>query len=194
LSQQGPNLDALLHRLAECPEDFLVQPHQAKKDGVHVDALVFDLLSDLGMEDIPLSDLAAFRSNRKARRGSIRLALVGCWLLHDSWFRGRGDLGPAALQWLRDGLVELAELVTPETVVADADRREELVRACLAALKVRPAGETKAQAKDRLKSLSSVERARVIRATRAKHERARRLREEMEAERAREAAARYTRE
>ncbi|MGC4122278.1 MAG: hypothetical protein QM765_48385 [Myxococcales bacterium] len=61
----------------------------------------------------------------------------------------------------------------------------------LAALGVLPRGESTAQASDRLKSLGSVERAKVIREMRAKEEAARKLREQMAAEAARQAAARY---
>jgi hypothetical protein len=47
-------------------------------------------------------------------------------------------------------------------LVAGTDRREELARLCLRALGLRPAGETAAQAEDRLATLNSVERRRVL--------------------------------
>jgi hypothetical protein len=57
-----------------------------------------------------------------------------------------------------------------------------------------PAGESANQAADRLQTLSSVERARVIQQTLAQQERARKIREEMQRKEALEAAARANRE
>ena len=61
----------------------------------------------------------------------------------------------------------------------DPDRREELARLCLKDLGLRPAGESLAQAQDRLNTLSSVERQRVIGAARQAEERTRAIRAEM---------------
>jgi hypothetical protein len=96
--------------------------------------------------------------------------------------------------WLATGLGPVSALVSADLFVADPDRREELARSLVAALALVPEGETPEQAADRLKAISSVERARIIEQTRARQERARKLREQMEAERAREAAARCTSE
>jgi hypothetical protein len=105
-----------------------------------------------------------------------------------------GGLGLAVRRWLLEGLPPLAAVVASELFVSDGDRREELARALLDALGLLPAGETQAQSADRLRALSSVERARVIEATRAQQQRARELREQMVSERARQAAARYSSE
>lgn len=89
---------------------------------------------------------------------------------------------------------ELAALVSADVFVTDPDRREELVRLCLAALGLRPEAESEAQALDRLTTLSSVKREKVIRATKEHLERARQLREAMRRKEAEEAAAKATRE
>jgi hypothetical protein len=78
--------------------------------------------------------------------------------------------------------------------VSDPERREELVRLCLAALGLRPAGETEVQAQDRLTASSSVERERVVRATKTQLQHARQVREAMRRKAAEEAAAREIRE
>ncbi len=86
------------------------------------------------------------------------------------------------------GLDELAELVKAPQLIADSDRREELSRLCLKALDLRPAGETAAQAQDRLTTLNTAERQRVVAAARAAEERARQIREAMAKKAAEEAA------
>jgi hypothetical protein len=190
---EGPRVEALTRRLAECPPELLAEPRcEGRPEGIHVAAVVSDLLEELGAP-APLDDGAAARWERAGakERNLLRLTLVACWLSHDPWLRDAGRFAPAVEAWLAGGLAPLATLVSAEQFVADPDRREELCRLLLAALGVPPAGETAVQAADRLTELGSVERARVIRDTRAQQERGRKLREAMEAERARQAAARY---
>ena len=47
---RGPTLDALTHRLAECPPELLDEPRHGRRDGVHVDAVVWDVLVELVAE------------------------------------------------------------------------------------------------------------------------------------------------
>jgi hypothetical protein len=192
----GLRVDALTRRLAECPLEFLAEPRLtgAGPGGIHVAAVVSDLLADLGAPG-PLGEAQAARWERArpADRNLHRLTLVACWLAHDDAFREARCHAPVET-WLAQGLSPLARLVAADVFVTDPDRREELARSLLAALGLVPAGETPAQASDRLKELSSVERAQVISDTRAQQARARTLREKMEAERARQAAARYSSE
>jgi hypothetical protein len=194
MTREGPVLDRLTHRLAECPPDFLAAPRAASEDGVHVKAVVHDVALALGGPAPVADDLHAFGPPGENSPRSLSLVLVACWLLHDDWFTARGDLAGPALAWLQSGLGALSALVAPRTFVSDPDRREELARLCLAALGLRPEGETEAQADDRLRTLDSIERARLLRDTRAQQERARQLREAMKKKEAAEAAAKVTRE
>jgi hypothetical protein len=157
-----------------------------------------DLLRDLGGTPTA-KDAAAFRGARPADRNRLRTALVAAWLLHDPWFRERpiprarrSKLAAAALRLLASGLDEVAALVQAKEFTTDPDRREELARLCLAALGLRPAGETAAQAEDRLRTFSSVERARVLREARAAEERARQVREAMASQAAEESSPSYS--
>ena len=95
---------------------------------------------------------------------------------------------------MAEGLQSLAALVTPNEFVADPDRREELVRLCLAQLGLRPQGESPAQSKDRMTALDSVERVRVLRDTQEAEARAQEVRKMMAKRAAEEAAAKATRE
>jgi hypothetical protein len=197
MNEEGPVLEALTHRLAECPADFLAEPKGPKSGAVHTDAVVYDLIRDLGGDPLTKEQLAPFefaREKDKEARNRLKVILVACWLLHDGWFRYRGRFAEAAYKLLASGLDELASMVQSQMLVTDPDRREELARLCLRALELRPAGETIAQAQDRLSTLDSVERARVIKEARAAEERARKIREEMARKAAEEAAAAYGRE
>jgi hypothetical protein len=89
---------------------------------------------------------------------------------------------------------ELAIQCAARKFVADPDRREELARLALARLGFRPAGETLAQAQDRLTTLNSTERARVMKASRAAEERARQIREALVRKAAEESADKFSRE
>src|SRR5207247_7353673 len=89
---------------------------------------------------------------------------------------------------------ELAPQVAARKFVTDPDRREELVRVALARLGFRPAGETLAQAQDRLTTLNSAERARVMKAAQAGDQRARQIREALARKAAQESGDKWTRE
>jgi len=190
----GPALDILTRRLAECPGDLLGEPRIGGQGSVHVEALVYDTIRDLGGTVDSPRDLDRYRSAESNRRNELRLVMLCTWLLHDSWFVAARRYAPQARELFDSGLTELAALVNAEKFVSDPDRREELVRLCLAALDLRPAGESESHAEDRLKTLNSVERVRLIRATQESQMRARKLREEMRRKKAAEAAAKASRE
>ena len=195
MNQEGPLLETLTRRLAECPADFLAEPRIGKSGAVHVPAVVSDLLRDLGGEPLTQPRVAAFQSGgAKHDRNRLRLVLVACWLLHDPWFQERKQFAELAHQFLSAGLPELAAVVPASSCVTDPDRREELARVCLKSLGLRPAGESIAQAQDRLATLNTAERQRVIKAAREAEERARQIREAMAREAAYEAQMKATRE
>ena len=88
----------------------------------------------------------------------------------------------------------MTELIQAPLFVSDPERREELARLALKALGLRPAGETGVEAQDRLTTVSSVERRRVILGTRNAQRRAAEIREAMRKKAAEEAAAKASRE
>jgi hypothetical protein len=114
--------------------------------------------------------------------------------LAEDWFRGARLDKAALLALLGQGARELAEHVAVEKFVTDVERREELARFTLTRLGFRPQGESRAQAEDRLSSLSAAERARVLKAARDAEERARAVREALARKAAEESADKYTRE
>lgn len=176
----GPSIDDLTRHLAECPPEFLMEPGP---EGIHTDAVVYDTLLLLGHPTVPR--LAP------PERAIARITLILCWLLYHPWFREFRP-GRQAEILLLELPHELGQVVDAEKLVTDPDRREELARLTLYRLNATPLGETPEHAADRLQAISSVERARVLRETQAQFEHARRIREAMASERAREAASRYT--
>jgi hypothetical protein len=196
MPQPGPPIELLTRRLAETPSEFL-SPVLAKESGaVNLAAIVSDLIADLGGEPLPAEMAKRFEAREKARDDELRLVLIASWLLHDRWFTDQRRFAPGALSFLSNGLAAAAKLVKPAKFVSDPDRREELARMCLAALDLVPAGESEIVARDRLTTLSSVERQRVIAETRRAQEeqRRRKIEEEMARQKAAEAAPAWGRE
>ena len=215
MEREGPVLESLTRRLAETPQDFLAEPRIGSRGKVETAAVIGDLLRQLGSDATadqlkvfvslhpPLTPVdSALYGERNSRslavahldRNRFAVALILCWLLADDWFKqARLDL-QRLLRLLGNDAIELAAQTASNRFVTDPDRREELVRVTLAKLGFRPAGETLAQAQDRLTTLNSAERARVMQAARAAEERARQIREALAKKAAEESADKWTRE
>jgi hypothetical protein len=191
MKQEGPLLESLMRRLAETPDDFLLEPRIGAHGVIHVPAVVADLLRDLGGAGLDAKDAKTFESGERDR---LTLILIASWLLHHEFFVQAQSFADGVLSFLTSGLDEVAGLVDPKQFVSDPDRREELARRVLRGLDLRPAGESAKQATDRLNTLDSVERIRILRDTRAAQERIRKIQEAMQKKAAEEAAAAYGRE
>ena len=191
--REGPELEVLLQRVAQTPQDFLAEPALAGRPGVQVPAVVGDLCRMLGQ---PLSDaaLAGFASGAKSERNRLAVTLLVSWVLAEPRLRSAAESGEALAELLLGGAAELAQFTPSARFVSDPDRREELVRFVLARLGLRPARESVAQAQDRLTSLSAAERSRVLAAARVAEERARKIREQLARKAAQESADKWTRE
>jgi hypothetical protein len=138
-------------------------------------------------------EAARLVSRFQARTASHRgLVAVMVWLLHDPWFVSRPELLEPMCDLVCDARLErLSELVPAESFAQDPDRREELARFCLSELGYRPLGESVEQAADRLATLDTVERDRVLTAMLASEKRTREIREAMAEAKAMESASRY---
>ncbi len=202
MNSDGPQLESMMHRLSECPIEF-IETCIAPGGLTQVFAIVSDHFRALGSANPmtaegwsknPFGQIAK-SSNAPAANDLARywgLIGVATWLLHDEWFRARPALGLKSWEWLNsDSLKELAEIIRPEHFVQDPDRREELVRLCLSTMDLRPLGESIEQALDRKQTLDSVERQRILRDTAEQERRAREVREAMAKKRAIESASRY---
>ena len=194
MEHEGPLLESLTHRLAETPVDFLSDPRIGRSGQIHVAAVVGDLLSLLGDSPAKFSLGRYAGSDARRDRNWLAVALLLCWLLADEWFRQAKLKASDVLRLLETEAAELAAQTAAKRFVTDPDRREELARLTLARLGFRPSGETVAQAQDRLTTLNSTERARVMHASRTAEERARKIREALVKKAAEESADKFTRE
>lgn len=173
MKNEGPLLEILTRHLAECPEYFLMGPLMVSPEGrnegtISTAAVVLDLLRLAGMREFVKDHITPFILNKDPKnRNRLMVMQAASWLLYHPWFleRARSDADFSGLMFrlLSRGLDELASVVKGSHFVTDGDRREELVRFCLAELGFRPAGETENQAADRLTALDSLEQQRIIR-------------------------------
>ena len=199
MSFAGLSVRELTRHLSECPEIFTEEPVQPSgHGGVYVHAVISDLLLELGGKALSASESERFRyAHREAvrtERNRLRVALLASWLFSHSGF-GHGTAGERADQaarvheFLASGVEALAELVSADSFLSDPDRREELARLGLQAVRLTPEGESEQEAKNRLTALSSVERERVLAKARLAEERARVVAARLAAQQAAEAAA-----
>ena len=198
---EGPPLEVLTHRLADCPPEFLAVPRIGNNGELYVAALVSDMLEDVAGIPLPGVWVRAFLNTTldpsgpavNAERNRLSCTAVATWLLAEPALKQHNG-ADAILRFLVQDVAELSQLTTAAKLIGDAERREELARLALASMGLRPAGESETQAKDRLETVSSVMRNRVIRETRAAQERAQAIRDAMRKKAADEAAAKYNRE
>lgn len=196
MDEVRPDLAILTRRLSEAPSEVL-----GDVPAPIVAAVLSDLLRDLGGVGLSARSASALVPGDATPESHNRRCwlLIGAWLLRDDSLRALAppseQAASQAQAWLLGELRALADVLEARQVLADPDRREEVARRALRALGLRPRGESGPQAEDRLKTLDSIERQRVILEARRTQERARKIREEMARKAAEEAAAaRYGRE
>ncbi len=194
MKTEGPSLESLIHRITETPEDFLAEPMIGSNGRIVVSAVVHDLLEKIGAttDGHRLATLA--ESDSRLDRNRLAVILLLCWLLADDWVSQLKPDRESILSLLDETAAQLATQSASKKFLNDPDRREELARTALARLDCRPAGESIAQAQDRLMSLSSVERERVLRASREAEQRSRAIRAALAKKAADESADKWTRE
>ncbi|WP_435737091.1 hypothetical protein V5D56_00360 [Cellulosimicrobium sp. PMB13] len=189
---EGPALADVVRRLADTPPDVLDPA-----------AVVAALVADTA--DLLAGPHAVGVLQPDARRAVDELCVIApyaalagtvCWLLRDERLRSapalRAAATPAALVGLVSRLVpELATLRTATTWVHEPTAREELARAVLRELGLRPAGESPVVAQDRWTAVSTAEQRRIAREMAEEARRAEQLARELADKRAKEAAAQY---
>lgn len=193
MQREGPALEVLLQRIAATPTEFLEEPRIGNGGVIHVAAVVRDLLDSRSVA-FQVAELAAFVSrDAKVDRNRLSIVLLMCWLIADESLNG--ELHPQnTLALLLDDAKQLAAYTNAAKLISDAERREELARLALSRHDLRPYGETLAQAQDRFVAISSLERARILRASKAAEARAREIREALARKAAEESADKWTRE
>ena len=194
MHKEGPPLEQILQRIAAAPPDFMAEPRIAERGEIQVLAVVRDLLTAKGhsVNVAALQFLAGRDAKRNRNHQSIVLLIS--WLLADVRLRVSAEQLSVVLDLLREDAARLAEYTNAGALFGDAERREELARLTLARLGLRPAGESEVLAQDRFTSISSLERARIVRASQQAEQRARAVREALAKQAADQAADKWTRE
>lgn len=189
-AHEGPAISHLHHRMTAI-SPALVESQDVK----HLPALVHDLLYR-HQQNFSYELLAPFREP------SVKCPwYTTCYLLLHLY----ADVSFLKQQLDSKKLVKALEEKSKELFasvksgknaiyIEDVDRREELIRVALAAVDLRPEGETQVQADDRLLMVSSFERKRVMEAAKAAEERAAQVREALARKAAQEAANKMSRE
>lgn len=181
-------LAELLRHLGDLPAAF--------RGPAEVRAVAADLIETLcgARPKADLLDALETREATEAAKNTRRLVLAACHLLWHPSFRGEPLPQRPLERLLVQELARLGPVVAADELDRDEERREELVRRTLRALGQRPAGESVAEAEDRLKQVDSIERRQVLRAAAERERRARQVREAMAKKAAEEAAAKVSRE
>lgn len=191
----APPLAELLRWVAGMPAAFQADPTTSCR----VPAVVADLLETLFGEPPAPGLLGAFAlgADQGAERNRLRWVLAAAHVLWHPAFR-EARLPDAARAGVERLLVQelatLAAVAKVELLAIDEERREELIRRTLRALKLSLPGESANEANDRLHQVDSVERQRVLIAAAGREKRAREVREAMARKAAEEAAAKVSRE
>jgi hypothetical protein len=186
MMRAGPSLAVLTHRLAATPAEFLGAPAVA--------AVVNDVLRMHGRRAGARALLAFQAGAGKVESNRLQLVAVCAWLLADASFIGMQVGHDDLLRALVEAPAQLAATSAAAKFIADSERREELARVVLTHLGVLPAGETPAQAVDRLSAISGAQRRTLLDASRAAEKRAREIRAALAAKAAQESADKWTRE
>jgi hypothetical protein len=196
----GPDLFYLLQRLQSCPNEFLLSPillSQPKnyKGEIQTASVVNDLLLDLGLSEDPKIIFNTLQLKHSAENANyLQLVLITSYLIGDNWFLQSKKYGLKVKELFLNKLKPLALLVEAKQFVLDSERREELVRFCLKELNLKPNGESETHANDRLTTINSIERQKLIEESKAAQKRAQELREAIARQEAEEAASKWNRE
>ena len=201
MKNPGPPLEAMIDHLILIPGEFL-EGNQKSADPViiNVPAIVNDLLLDLG--GVPLRDeeiLKHFpgkKESKSDKNNYTGLVSILCYIYEYNFFTEKKSGSEQIKSFLlSQKLIELSKAVkSADEFITDPDRREELCRVALNVLNYYPDGENEKNAMDRLNTLDSVERKKILIKTEEAQKRARELREAMMRQEAEEAASKMSRE
>lgn len=188
-TRPGPAVIEIAERLSSIPRPFLA-------DDVDLVALAGDVLPDEVPGPARLMSLLVRLSSPLVEGGPGGTAAVAALL----WLHASVDLVGPFSEPLRTDLLlpavaaaglRLGPVLAPERWLTDADRREEVARLLLLWSGLRPAGEDTDSARARFEMHDSVRRDAALARARADHEHRQRVQDALQAQRAREAAARY---
>lgn len=189
------NVFELVTHLRKCPDIFLKPTSLMEKEGLNAIALICDtyriVCNDFLKKDFKIPseyNLAYIEDNH------WRTISISTWLLSHPNFINCPFLEDKIYAFWFEALAEAALYVKFEDWISDEERAEEMVRLLLYTCEILPEGESYEEATDKLASMSSADRQKVLRESYEAHERIMRIKREMAEKKAREAANTYGRE
>lgn len=203
MKNPGPPIESLIDRLIAIPEEFINGSLKAET-GLSLPALINDLLLDNGGKTLNDDEIKKIMSEKKTggtgskmkKNNYHDLAAILCYIYEDRFFtdkKGNAELIKKFL--LSDQLAELSDAADSAIeFISDPDRREEICRRALDALNYFPLGENEKNSADRLLTLDSVERKKILIKTVEAQKRAKEIHDAMMQKEAEEAASKMSRE
>ena len=203
MKEQGPPLEELLDRLLSIPDEFINTKDYSDnfRKEVSVPALLNDMLLDNGGSALSDEEISKTFPDNIEKQPGKKLKLTAiisilCYLFEDNFFTGTKSHAELIKSFiLSDELLELSKAIDkPADFITDPERREEICRRALDALNYYPYGESEENSSDRLLTLDSVERKKILTKTGEAQKRAKQIHEAMMRKEAEEAASKMSRE
>lgn len=207
MKNPGPPIEVLIDRLISIPEDFTIRTSGINYSVTEISlpALVNDLLIDNGgipLNDVEITKLLSDKKSGKTGSSTRQkdnypgLAAILCYIYEDHFFTDKKNSAESIKKFLlSDELHELSKAVeSADEFISDPDRREEICRRALDALNYYPLGENEKNSEDRLLTLDSIERKKILIKTIEAQKRAKDIHDAMIQKEAEEAASKMSRE
>lgn len=192
---QKYNLFELLTHLMACPDLFLKPSSFLKSGGLNSIALLSDtyrfIMGDLFQKKYLLNDDKLLKNLDENHWGAIHISI---WLLSHKNFAYQPEVAEHLNQFWFDELKLASNFVPFKNWIDDEERAEEMVRLLLNCCEIIPESESAEEAADKLESISSADRQKVLAESNAANERIMKIKREMAEKKAREAANTYSRE
>jgi hypothetical protein len=181
--------------LRKCPDTYLQPSDFFMEEGLNSIALICDTYRTVSNDFLKNEfDIPAGFNFKSIEDNHWRAIHISTWLLsHPDGINSPSIEAQLYFFWF-EKLVQASEYVKFNEWISDDERAEEMVRLLLYCCEIIPDGETKDEAADKLSSLSSVDRHKVLKESYEAHERIMNIKREMAEKKAREAANTYGRE
>lgn len=181
--------------LKKCPDTYLQPSDFFLEDGVNSIALICDTYRIVSNDFLKNEFNIPTGSNLKSVDDNHWRAIhISAWLLSHPDFVNSPSIEDKLYHFWFEELVQASRYVKYNEWIADDERAEEMVRLLLHCCEIIPDGENRDEAADKLASLSSVDRHKVLKESYEAHERIMNIKREMAEKKAREAANTYGRE
>lgn len=185
----------LVTYLRKCPDSFLKSSDLLLKDGLNSTALICDTYRIVSNDFLRTEFNIPTNTDLNLIKDNHWLAIhISAWLLSHQDFKNKPLIADKLYDFWFEELREAAAYVKFNEWINDDERAEEMVRLLLNCCEIIPNGENYDEAADKLSSLSSADRHKVLKQSYEAHERIMAIKREMAEKKAREAANTYGRE